>query len=52
MGNALVDAFVQTRNWPFGSAMAVGLIFVMLVVITIYVWFVNRGRHGREMNVL
>ena len=23
VGNALVDAFIETRNWPFGSAMAV-----------------------------
>ncbi|MEW6224551.1 MAG: ABC transporter permease [Chloroflexota bacterium] len=52
MGNALVDAFIQTRNWPFGSAMAVGLILVMLVTITLYVWFVNRGRHGRDVSVL
>lgn len=52
MGNALVDAFIQTRNWPFGSAMAVLLIIVMLLVITLYVWFVNRGRHGREVSVL
>jgi len=52
VGNALVDAFVQTRNWPFGSAMAVLLILVMLITITFYVWFVNRGRHGREVSVL
>jgi spermidine/putrescine transport system permease protein len=51
-GNALVDAFVQTRNWPFGSAMAVGLIAVMLVTITFYVWFVNRGRAARDVSVL
>ncbi len=52
MGNALVDAFIQTRNWPFGSAMAVLLIIVMLLVITVYVWFVNRGRHGRDVSVI
>ena len=51
-GNALVDAFIQTRNWPFGSAMAVLLILVMLVTITFYVWFVNRGRQGRDVSVL
>ncbi|HET7829630.1 MAG TPA: ABC transporter permease [Candidatus Limnocylindrales bacterium] len=51
-GNALVDAFIQTRNWPFGSAMAVLLIIVMLITITFYVWFVNRGRQGREVSVL
>jgi spermidine/putrescine transport system permease protein len=52
MGNALVDAFIQTRNWPYGSAMAVGLIFVMLITVSFYVWFVNRGRGGREVSVL
>ena len=51
-GNALVDAFIQTRNWPFGSAMAVLLILVMLITITFYVWFVNRGRQGRDVSVL
>jgi spermidine/putrescine transport system permease protein len=52
MGNALVDAFVQTRNWPFGSAMAVLLILVMLVTVAAYVWFMNRGRRGREVSIL
>ena len=52
VGNALVDAFIQTRNWPFGSAMAVLLIVVMLVTITLYIWFVNRGRQGRDVSVL
>jgi spermidine/putrescine transport system permease protein len=52
MGNALVDAFIQTRNWPFGSAMAVLLILVMLAVIVFYVWFLNRGRQVRDVSVL
>jgi len=52
MGNALVDAFIQTRNWPFGSAMAVLLIVVMLFTVSLYVWFVNRGRTVREVSVL
>ena len=52
MGNALVDAFIQTRNWPFGSAMAVGLILMMLVTVAAYVWFMNRGRQGREVGIL
>jgi spermidine/putrescine transport system permease protein len=51
-GNALVDAFIQTRNWPFGSAMAVGLILIMLTSVSFYVWFMNRGRAGREVSVL
>jgi spermidine/putrescine transport system permease protein len=52
IGNALVDAFLQTRDWPFGSAMAVLLIVVMLITVSIYVWFVNRGRTVREVSVL
>ena len=52
MGSALVDAFVQTRNWPFGSAMAVLLILVMLVTVAAYVWFMNRGRQGRQVSIL
>src|SRR6188508_3248421 len=46
-GNALVDAFIQTRNWPYGSAMAVVLIAIMLITVTFYVWFLNRGRKTR-----
>ena len=27
------------------------LILMMLVAITLYLWFVNRGRKGREVSV-
>jgi spermidine/putrescine transport system permease protein len=33
IGNALVDLFLQSRNWPFGSAIAVTLVFVVVVVL-------------------
>jgi spermidine/putrescine transport system permease protein len=52
MGNALVSSFLEARNWPAGSARAVGLIAVMLVTVTLYLWFVNRGRRTRETSVL
>ncbi len=42
VGNALVDLFIQSRNWPFGSAMAVTLIAVMLVTVTLYMRLVGR----------
>ena len=35
IGNALVDLFLQSRNWPFGSAIAVTLVLVVVVVLTI-----------------
>ena len=36
VGNALVDLFLQSRNWAFGSAVAFTLIVIMLVTVTIY----------------
>jgi spermidine/putrescine transport system permease protein len=35
IGNALVDLFLQSRNWPFGSAIAVTLVLVVVAVLTI-----------------
>ena len=52
MGNALVTDFLETRNWPNGSARAVFLIIIMFVTIACYLWFVNRGRKTREVSVL
>jgi spermidine/putrescine transport system permease protein len=52
VGNALVLRFLEARNWPAGSAQAVGLIIVMLVSVTFYLWFTNRGRRVREQSVL
>ena len=42
VGNALVDLFLQSRNWPFGSAVAMALNFIMLVIISIYLWLTSR----------
>ena len=36
VGNALVDLFLQSRNWPFGAACAVALVAIMLVTVTLY----------------
>ena len=52
MGNALVSSFLEARNWPAGAARAVGLIAVMMITVTLYVWFLNRGRRAREVSVL
>jgi spermidine/putrescine transport system permease protein len=49
VGNALVDLFLQSRNWPFGSAVAMALSLIMLLVISLYLWFTARlGGQGRE----
>jgi len=52
IGNALVLDFLEARHWPAGSAKAVGLIAVMMISITLYLWFLNRGRKTREVSVL
>ncbi|WP_299478860.1 ABC transporter permease [Cypionkella sp.] len=48
VGNALVDLFVQSRNWAFGSAVAVALVLVMLVTVTAYMRFTLRWSGGRD----
>ncbi|HET7678473.1 MAG TPA: ABC transporter permease [Candidatus Limnocylindrales bacterium] len=52
VGNALVDLFLQSRNWPFGSAMAIGLIVVVLISVTAYLRIAARGRVERETSLL
>lgn len=40
IGNALVDLFLQSRNWPFGAAVSVALVIIMFVTIWLYMRFV------------
>ncbi len=51
VGNALVDLFLQSRNWPFGSALAVTLVVVMLVTVTLYLRL-TRGKGQRDTSLL
>ena len=48
VGNALVDLFLQSRNWAFGSAVAVTLIVIMLVTVTVYMRLVARLNTQRQ----
>lgn len=48
VGNALVDLFLQSRNWAYGSAVAVTLVIVMLITVTIYMRLINRLGASRE----
>jgi spermidine/putrescine transport system permease protein len=52
VGNALVDAFLQSRNWPFGSAMAIGLILVVLVAVALYLRAGSRGQTRRDVSLV
>lgn len=48
VGNALVDLFLQSRNWAYVSAVAVTLVVVMLITVTIYMRLISRLGVGRE----
>jgi len=48
VGNALVDLFLQSRNWAFGSAVAATLVFIMLVSVTLYMRLIGRMGTQRE----
>jgi len=52
VGSSLVLTFLESRDWPGGSAQAVVLVAIMLVSVTFYVWFINRGRQGRDVSML
>jgi spermidine/putrescine transport system permease protein len=47
IGNALVDLFLQSRNWPFGAAVSVALVAIMFVTIFFYMRFVL-GKSGER----
>ena len=36
LGNLIRNQFLTARNWPFGSAISVFLLFITLLIITIY----------------
>ncbi len=52
VGNALVDLFLQSRNWAFGSAVAVGLVVIMLVTVTLYLRATLRNPAMRAQSLL
>jgi len=51
IGNALVDLFLQSRNWPFGAAVSVALVAIMFVTIFFYMRFVL-GKSGLKRTAL
>jgi spermidine/putrescine transport system permease protein len=49
IGNALVDLFLQSRNWPFGAAVSVALVAIMLATVVIYMRFLLGKAGGRRV---
>lgn len=53
LGNALADLFLQSRNWPFGSALATAFVVFMMVIVGLYTWLARRlTSPGREGSIL
>lgn len=52
IGNALVDLFLQSRNWPFGSAIAVALVAVVVVVIVVTMRIGWRAAGTRQVDLV
>ena len=48
VGNALVDLFLQSRNWAYGSAVAMMLIVIMLVTVTLYMRLIAKLNVQRD----
>ncbi len=52
LGNALVDLFLFSRNWPLGAAVAVAIICLMLLTIGFYLRVTSRVTSQREVSLL
>ena len=52
VGNALVDLFLQSRNWPFGAALSVMvLVIVMLALVAFAVVARRTSRRGSQQSL-
>ncbi|MBB3975405.1 spermidine/putrescine transport system permease protein [Rhizobium azooxidifex] len=52
IGNALVDLFLQSRNWPFGSAIAVTLVLVVVLVLMVAMRIAWRVSGSRQVDLV
>lgn len=53
IGNALVDLFLQSRNWPYGSAVAMALVVIMLIAVGLALrWARRQGGQQQEVSLL
>lgn len=52
IGNALVDLFLQSRNWPFGSAIAVALVAIAVALLLAANRLTARLSGARQVDLL
>lgn len=50
IGNLITSQYVQARNWPFGSALSVVMIFMVMIFISLYLRFYNPSRNKGLLN--
>lgn len=48
IGNLIQNQFLIAENWPFGAAISVVFILMLIVLLSIY-WYSTRGREHREL---
>jgi len=49
VGNLIYDQFLSARDWPFGAALSLVLIMIMMALLFAQAVAVNRGRQEREV---
>lgn len=49
IGNAISGQFLVARDWPFGSALSLGLIGIMLLLLFAQALLVSRGSQARSV---
>lgn len=47
LGNLIQNQFLIAQNWPLGAAVSVALSFILILLISIYMW-VSHGTKNRE----
>ncbi|MFQ5985230.1 MAG: ABC transporter permease [Alphaproteobacteria bacterium] len=47
VGNLVYDQFLSARDWPFGATLAFVLIGIMMVLLLMQAWLVNRAHRER-----
>jgi spermidine/putrescine transport system permease protein len=52
IGNALVDLFLQSRNWPMGSAIAVTLVIIVVVIMAVATRIATKSAGTRQVDLI
>jgi spermidine/putrescine transport system permease protein len=50
-GNLIRDQFLKARDWPFGSTLAFGLMGLIMILLLVQAWLVNRTKQELPADV-